>query len=279
MRWADLDLLGHVNNVVYVDYLQEARVDLFRTHATSALADDLGEGVVVVRHEVSYRRPLTFRFRPVLIETWVTEIRAASFTLAYEIFDEDESGERTVYLRASTVLTPYVFADERPRRITAEERATLEQFLESESARPREPWRAVSLTDDGHYPVHVRFSDVDIYRHVNNVRYFEYLQEARIQYAANLARGIDESNGALQMVVAQTDVDYLVPILLRSEPYDVWSRVGHVGRTSYSIESEIRDGERVLARARVVCVFFDAQTQRATEPPEEYAAVLRSAVS
>ncbi len=30
-RWADLDLLGHVNNVVYVDYLQEARVDLVRT--------------------------------------------------------------------------------------------------------------------------------------------------------------------------------------------------------------------------------------------------------
>ena len=32
MRWADMDLLGHVNNVVYVDYLQEARVDMLRTH-------------------------------------------------------------------------------------------------------------------------------------------------------------------------------------------------------------------------------------------------------
>ena len=33
MRWADLDMLGHVNNVVYVDYLQEARVDMLRSHA------------------------------------------------------------------------------------------------------------------------------------------------------------------------------------------------------------------------------------------------------
>ena len=33
MRWADLDLLGHVNNVTYVDYLQEARVDMLRAHA------------------------------------------------------------------------------------------------------------------------------------------------------------------------------------------------------------------------------------------------------
>ena len=41
--------------------------------------------------------------------------------MAYEVFDEDEAGERTSYLRARTVLTPYVFATERPRRLHAEE--------------------------------------------------------------------------------------------------------------------------------------------------------------
>ena len=30
------------------------------------------------------------------------------------------------------------------------------------------------------YDAHVRFSDVDVYGHVNNVKYFEYYQEARI---------------------------------------------------------------------------------------------------
>ena len=42
LRWADLDLLGHVNNVIYVDYLQEARVDMMRSllpdHTTPATA-------------------------------------------------------------------------------------------------------------------------------------------------------------------------------------------------------------------------------------------------
>ncbi|HEU4515093.1 MAG TPA: thioesterase family protein, partial [Nocardioidaceae bacterium] len=28
-----MDSLGHVNNVTYVDYLQEARVDMFAVHA------------------------------------------------------------------------------------------------------------------------------------------------------------------------------------------------------------------------------------------------------
>ena len=47
MRWADLDLLGHVNNVVYVDYLQEARVDMLRAHGRGApvtLAEGAGGG-------------------------------------------------------------------------------------------------------------------------------------------------------------------------------------------------------------------------------------------
>ena len=92
LRWADLDLLGHVNNVTYVDYLQEARVDMFRTHAPDSRAEDLAEGVVVVRHEVTYVSSLTFGFEPVSIECWVTEIRAASFTMAYEVFEEDEAG-------------------------------------------------------------------------------------------------------------------------------------------------------------------------------------------
>ena len=29
LRWADLDLLGHVNNVTYLDYVEEAREALF----------------------------------------------------------------------------------------------------------------------------------------------------------------------------------------------------------------------------------------------------------
>ena len=148
MRWADMDLLGHINNVVYVDYLQEARVDMLRTHSPEAHSGMLTEGTVVVRHEVTYAAPLHFGFRPVSIECWVTQIRAASFTVAYEVFHEDADGERTVYLRAKTVLTPYVFTTERPRRINDTERETLSRFLEPEagdaagavpraSARPR----------------------------------------------------------------------------------------------------------------------------------------------
>ncbi len=271
MRWADLDLLGHVNNVVYVDYLQEARVDMLRTHGPAARTGELAEGVVVVRHEVSYLAPLTFGFEPVTIESWVTDIRAATFTLAYEIFHERD-GVRHVYARATTVLTPYVFADERPRRLTQVERETLAAFLEPDDPAPRPPMPRARPDAVTHYPVQVRFSDVDVYGHVNNVKYFEYLQESRIAMTAQMWSGLDP----VSIVVAQTDVDYLRPILFRPETYDAWSWVSRVGTRSASIDSLITDADHVLARARVTIVFFDAETQRSATPPEPYLAGLRS---
>ncbi|MCW2843781.1 MAG: acyl-CoA thioesterase YbgC [Nocardioides sp.] len=280
MRWADMDLLGHVNNVVYVDYLQEARVDMLRAHGPAAHSAELAEGVVVVRHEVHYRAPLTYRFRPVTIECWVTEIRAASLTMAYEVFHEDPQAEggRCVYLRATTVLTPYVFATERPRRISEAERETLSVFLEPEARSPRVA-RGLSRHEKvGHYPVHVRFSDVDVYGHVNNVKYFEYFMEARILMTARLWRDVPDELGRFAMVVAQTDVDYRVPILFRPEPYDAWSWISHVGERSFVMESEICDGDLVLSRARVAMVFFDKDTQSAVAPPEFYRTPLVAAL-
>ena len=278
IRWADLDLLGHVNNVTYVDYLQEARVDMMRAHRWSGdeeATESLVDAIVVSRHEVTYRAPLLFSEQPVLIECWVTQLRAGSFTLAYEVFHEHDAGDRVVYLEASTVLAPYRFDTESPRRLTAEERAALEVYLEPV---PRE--RPQRFVIDGerarHFPVHVRFSDVDVYRHVNNVVYFEYLQEARIRMFMELGRDVPQA-AALQVVIAQADVDYLAPILLRADPYDCRSQIAHVGRTSVVIESEIADGDRPLARARVVLVFFDPDTEGPTEPPADYVRRLREA--
>ncbi|QYJ04325.1 thioesterase family protein [Nocardioides panacisoli] len=279
IRWADLDLLGHVNNVRYVDYLQEARVDLMRAHrwAGDAAATDPGDGLVVVRHEVSYTAPLLFSRRPVVIECWVTELRAGRFTMAYEVLHEDEAGERTVYLRASTVLAPYRFDTESPRRLSREERSALEPYLEPQAPAEVAPVR-VRRSDLGHYPVQVRFSDVDVYRHVNNVVYFEYFQEARLRLFMELARDVPGMK-QVRVVVAQTDVDYREAITLRAEPYDCWTQVAAVGRRSMTVESEIVDGDRVFARARVVLVFFDTDAGQAVEPPAAYRERLVAAVS
>ncbi len=117
-----MDAYGHVNNVVFLRYLEEARIDfLFRPEK------DFKQGSVVARHEIDYKRQLVHRHQPVDVELWVTEIRAASFTITYEVKDPDQ-----VYVRASTVIVPFDFATQRPRRITSEEREFLEEYRDDE---------------------------------------------------------------------------------------------------------------------------------------------------
>ena len=123
LRWADMDAFGHVNNVSFLRYLEEARIDfMFR------LAQSEG-GVllrtVVARHEIDYLRPLVHRHEPVIIESWLGGMTAASMIVKCEIKDDE-----TLYARASTVVVPYNLAEQRPRRITAQERAFLEGYLD-----------------------------------------------------------------------------------------------------------------------------------------------------
>jgi acyl-CoA thioester hydrolase len=126
LRWSDMDAFGHVNNVTFLRYLEEARIDFLFRIAPGEGRRAFSEGSVVARHEVDYLRPLVHRHEPVTVESWVTRLSAASFTIAYEVKDED-----MLYVRASTVVVPYVLAEGRPRRISAEEREFLRPYVES----------------------------------------------------------------------------------------------------------------------------------------------------
>lgn len=128
------------------------------------------------------------------------------------------------------------------------------------------------------HPVLVRWSDIDSYDHVNNVRYFDYLQEARILFLAEvLGTGAADYFTQYPCVLVSQTVDYLRPILLRHPPYDVDVWVESVGSTSYRLGSRIvdRDGEAeiVYAKAVSVIVAVDGGTQakRPLSEPERAA--------
>jgi acyl-CoA thioester hydrolase len=115
------------------------------------------------------------------------------------------------------------------------------------------------------YPMLVRWSDIDSYDHVNNVRYFDYLQEARIAFMAQLVGSTTgEFFSEFPCVLASQSVDYLRPILLRHPPYEVEVWVDSVGTSSYTLGSRIvdRDGPDVLvyAKASSVLVGVEAVT-------------------
>ena len=84
-RFSDLDPLGHVNNVVFYDYIQEARVHALRELGWLPTKDFFH---VVVRQGLSFRKPLTLSPEPVVVETSVVHVGASAYTFAYRILDE-----------------------------------------------------------------------------------------------------------------------------------------------------------------------------------------------
>lgn len=135
IRWSDMDIYGVVNNVGFLRYLEEARIDfLFR-----AAADEGGscfeDGAVVVRHEIDYRRQLVHRHHPVDVEIWVSQLQSATVTMDYRILDGG-----TVYAVASTVMAPFDYGLGRPRRLTDAESAFFEKYVEPSVSSPTPHW-------------------------------------------------------------------------------------------------------------------------------------------
>ena len=125
LRWSDMDALRHVNNVQFLRFLEDARVQMLVEAGRRRLESELG--VVVVRHEIDYLRPLLFRTEPVVVDTWVTHVGRTSYTVAYEV--REPSGD-TVYARASTVLVSVSLADGSSQPIDDAMRAELERFVD-----------------------------------------------------------------------------------------------------------------------------------------------------
>ena len=128
MRWSDMDAYGHVNNVQFLTYLEEARIEMLHDLIERAKERDgpLAAGILVASSSIDYRRPLVHRSAPVPITMWVSRLGTAFFDLSHEVSDDPQ----TVYARATTRLVPYDFRSERPRRLTPEEKDFLGGYLE-----------------------------------------------------------------------------------------------------------------------------------------------------
>jgi acyl-CoA thioester hydrolase len=133
VRFHEVDSLGHVNNAVYLGYLEQAAID--HAVATGLDADRLkafGGAFVAHRHDIVYVRP-AYAGEILRILTWLDEPSGARVTRHYLIEkDEDEGGTaslvgrlrrgRDVVAGSSLVVragTEWVFtnAQGRPRRI------------------------------------------------------------------------------------------------------------------------------------------------------------------
>ena len=256
-----MDAQGHVNNAGFVDYLQEGRVDFLLASPFPYL---LGGGVIVVSHQIEYRAPISYSATPVVVEVTVAAVKGAIFELGYTL-----SHDGVVAAVARTRLCAYDFERGAVRRLTADERAFFTSQVEHVD--PLREVRRLPVDERAMVtPLRVRWSDLDSYGHVNNVKFFDYVQEGRIAFSEAVSTQMARTRGGetedLWMVVRQ-DVDYVTQLEFRMEPYEVATGVTNVGTTSMSFCSEVRGDGKIFARAATTVVCANQTGRPVAIPP------------
>jgi acyl-CoA thioester hydrolase len=112
----DIDELGHVNNIVYVRWVQEIATAHWRCAATAAQQAEVVW--VVVRHEIDYKHAAVLGDE-IRARTWVGTASGLTFERHTEIL---RASDQKLLARARTLWCPVDARTGRPRRVSAEVR-------------------------------------------------------------------------------------------------------------------------------------------------------------
>jgi acyl-CoA thioester hydrolase len=109
----DIDQLGHVNNVVYLRWVQDAAEAHWNILAPIGLQKELAW--VVLRHEINYHKP-GFLNDNIVAKTWVGETEGFRSVRFVEIYND----KGVLLVSASTTWCLIDPSSGRPKKITAE---------------------------------------------------------------------------------------------------------------------------------------------------------------
>lgn len=113
---ADIDGLGHVNNVTYLRWVQEVATAHWRALAPPHEQDRIAW--VVLRHEIDYEKP-ALPGDELIARTWVGTSHRLSFERHTEIL---RAQDRRLLAKARTVWCPVDVQTRRPRQVSEEVR-------------------------------------------------------------------------------------------------------------------------------------------------------------
>ena len=105
--------------------------------------------------------------------------------------------------------------------------------------------------------VYVRWADLDAFGHVNNALYLTYAELARVDWGGRQFAPKEGSSVLVEMTVAHSEVDYLLPITKFGVNYDVNLWVESIGNTSFTVAYEVVKDGVVYAKMKTVQVMID----------------------
>jgi len=125
------------------------------------------------------------------------------------------------------------------------------------------------------FPIQIRFNDVDMLGHVNNVMYGHYFDMARYDFMLRtIGRLIDLRSSRYILIMVRTEYDFIQPCFME-ERLHVETALMRVGNKSIHFKQSIVDDKGVV---KVNCVSvmssFDKETGTSFEISPEWKAAL-----
>lgn len=121
-----------------------------------------------------------------------------------------------------------------------------------------------------HYPVQIRFTDIDMLGHLNNNVYLTLMDMGKFDYFRAVENKMPDIHN-INMVVAHLDIDFFAPTYF-GEEIEVWTTIVRLGIKSLTLEHRIvavATGE-TKSVCRCVMSGFDPATNKSMPIPEHW---------
>lgn len=115
----------------------------------------------------------------------------------------------------------------------------------------------------------IRYADIDAQRHLNNVAFFTFMEQARVTYLLELGLWQANQFDSLGIILAEATCSYLAPAYL-GETVTVWIRVTFIGNRSFHFEYQLETEHGKIAAARSVQVCYDYTRQQSIPVPAKW---------
>ena len=123
VRFADIDVMGHVNNAIYLSYFEQARMKFFEELIGNEW-DWETNGILLARNEIDYRAPVLLNDQ-VSVETSILEMGNKSMTLGYSVVVE-RGGDKIICTEGKSVLVAFDYHKRKTQPIPEEWRKKLD---------------------------------------------------------------------------------------------------------------------------------------------------------
>ena len=119
--------------------------------------------------------------------------------------------------------------------------------------------------------VELRFGDLDMLGHVNNAKYFTYIESARISYFHEvIGDKIDWSTRGI--ILAKAELNFAVPVVLEDLEVFIFTSCTEIGEKSFELSYVITKSDltTICAHGSTAMVCYNYKEARTIQVPEEW---------